>query len=572
MTVTAQSVLRGLGLVAIGIAIGYGVALLRLGDAGETVTVAGPSAVVDPAPEPGSPRLEDRIVAVNAGPRTVSAALLGDPPVVVLPARLVAEATRLTVRTAAGEPLRAGPVVAADIASDLVAVAVDADANGGLTIERDQGALFVGREFVAVSATGPTDGFIDSPARRTRLGGYVYDARINDGADAGILLNPDTGRVIGTAYAENVGSDRFIAVDVATLADVVAAQSAWPPTDLDGFRRWYYRESPAGRVAELTALAGSGRWQQIVGSARLRVGLADGYEDEIRPLLERAYVEAARQLSDRDQPGRALDLLDEADLLLGTSPRRTVLSATLHERTGDAEAALSAWLAAAGSGTSEWDAPGRARRVIANAAASGTVADATLLSMIERAADTDTTHAPYALLAGEILLRLGRTTAAVAELNRAMRLDPALAPRVAPLLETAQARIGNPSTIRVPVVTQGEVMIVDVRINDSPRSYRFVLDTGASYTAVSLQAALELGINAMFTGTPQVELETANGRVFADVVNLASVSLGDARAGNVDAVILETMRGVDGLLGQSFLGRFDVRIRPGDGEVLLSPR
>ncbi len=571
MTATASSVLRGLALVAVGVAIGYGAAMLRLDGTGDPETIVVPP-LSTAAPLERGPRLEDRIVAVSDGTRALSTALVGSPAVVVVPAGFAAGAPRLNVRTASGERLETGAVLAADVESDLAAVAVNAGATDGLAVDREQGALYVGREFVALSVAGPASGWIDSAARRTRLGGYVYDARLDDAASAGVLLDADGGRVIGLAFPAADAAGEVAAVDVATLADLLATQRAWRPTGLAEFRRWYFRESPAGRVAELETLADAGRWQDMIDSAGLRLGLADGYEDEILTLLELAYVQAARQLSEADRPAAALDLLDEADRLLGTSPRRAVLSATLHERAGDADAALTAYLAAAGDGTDARDARDRARRVIAGAAASGTVADATLLSMIERAAEGDRRHAPYPLLAGEILLRLGRTGEAMAELNRALRLDPALAPRVGPLLETARARMSNPSTVRVPVVTQGDVMVVNVRINDSPRSYRFVLDTGASYTAVSLQAALELGINAMFTGTPQVELETANGRVFADVVNLASVSLGEARAGNVDAVILETMRGVDGLLGQSFLGRFDVRIRPGDGEVLLSPR
>lgn len=570
----ASSIPRSLALVALGVGLGYLAAYFHLGDSSDPAASATQGAVADPTPADDDAGSADILVVVSAGnARQITTVLLDDPPIIVVPAVFAARADRLHLRTAAGKQGWAQTVVATSIETDLVALAAEIDAPAGLAVNREQGTLYVGREFTVLSAEGTRSGWVDSSARETRLGGYVYDGRTEAGSvGIGVLFDPDDGTMVGMAVSAVDDQGRFTAVDVATVADLLDARRTWQATDLDGFRAWYHRESPAGRASRLADLANEERWHEMVDMARLSMSLAGSYADEIVPLLELAYSEAARERSEDGQPGQAIDMLDDAEGLLGSTASRALLAATLHEQTGNPDAALDAYLAAASSDTDSRNARDRARAVIAKAAASGTVGDAELIQMIRRASGADASYAAYPMLAGEILLRQGQTPAAITQLRRALSLDPGLAPRIEPLLDTAAGRLANPSQIRVPVMTQGDVMIVDVRINGSGRPFRFVLDTGASYTAVSLRAALELGINAMFTGTPAVELETANGRVFADVVNLASVAVGDARAGNVDAVILETMRGVDGLLGQSFLGRFDVQIRAGEGELLLSPR
>ncbi|MBZ5485968.1 TIGR02281 family clan AA aspartic protease [Halomonas aquamarina] len=99
-------------------------------------------------------------------------------------------------------------------------------------------------------------------------------------------------------------------------------------------------------------------------------------------------------------------------------------------------------------------------------------------------------------------------------------------------------------------------------INGEP--VRFLLDTGATYVAVSDQLARQLGLergrNAWFS--------TANGRVQGHLTELDEVVLGGIRASNVQGSISPGMDDDTVLLGMSFLHLLNIEIR--GGEMVLS--
>jgi aspartyl protease family protein len=84
----------------------------------------------------------------------------------------------------------------------------------------------------------------------------------------------------------------------------------------------------------------------------------------------------------------------------------------------------------------------------------------------------------------------------------------------------------------------------------------FVVDTGASYVALSDAYAKQLGLDLPATS---VLIHTAGGIQSGRVLTLDSVRVEGLEATRVLAVVLpEISPGVDGLLGLSFLGRFDL--------------
>ncbi|RUR36968.1 retropepsin-like aspartic protease family protein [Vreelandella populi] len=99
-------------------------------------------------------------------------------------------------------------------------------------------------------------------------------------------------------------------------------------------------------------------------------------------------------------------------------------------------------------------------------------------------------------------------------------------------------------------------------INGEPVT--FLLDTGATYVAVSDQLASQLGLergrNAWFN--------TANGRVQGSLTELDEVVLGGIRASNVQGSISPGMDDNTVLLGMSFLHLLNIEIR--SGEMVLS--
>jgi aspartyl protease family protein len=110
----------------------------------------------------------------------------------------------------------------------------------------------------------------------------------------------------------------------------------------------------------------------------------------------------------------------------------------------------------------------------------------------------------------------------------------------------------------------GRVVTVQAEINGVRG--RFVLDTGASY--VSVRSAFAERARISQSAFNQVVMNTANGRTRATLSRAERISVGRLHATNVPVVVLGASErgfghGVDGLLGMSFLSRFDVRLTGG---------
>ncbi len=85
------------------------------------------------------------------------------------------------------------------------------------------------------------------------------------------------------------------------------------------------------------------------------------------------------------------------------------------------------------------------------------------------------------------------------------------------------------------------------------KAVRFLVDTGATAVALTADDARRLGYDLRSLDY-RYDVITAEGKVKAAAVRLASVSISGARVENVDALILE--RGLEtSLLGMSYLGK-----------------
>lgn len=180
---------------------------------------------------------------------------------------------------------------------------------------------------------------------------------------------------------------------------------------------------------------------------------------------------------------------------------------------------------------------------------------------------------------GVTLMRLSRWREASGAFEAVLRLNPpadlAASARegirsLAPLLREPAPRSVRSEDTRVTLHRAGGNWIAEVRLNDS-RTARFVVDTGASSCVLSPQLATALGIH------PGSSAETVPMQVVGSVtagprVTMASVRVGDAEVENVAAVIHTIGPGIDGLLGNTFLGRFTVTLDPTKGVLVLRPR
>ncbi|UYG00481.1 MULTISPECIES: TIGR02281 family clan AA aspartic protease [unclassified Halomonas] len=103
------------------------------------------------------------------------------------------------------------------------------------------------------------------------------------------------------------------------------------------------------------------------------------------------------------------------------------------------------------------------------------------------------------------------------------------------------------------------------RINGEPVT--FLLDTGATYVAVSTELAERLSL----TPGRSAWFNTANGRVKGHLTELDEVALGGLQASNVQGSISPGMERDTVLLGMSFLSLFTIEIAGGEMLLRLPP-
>ena len=94
----------------------------------------------------------------------------------------------------------------------------------------------------------------------------------------------------------------------------------------------------------------------------------------------------------------------------------------------------------------------------------------------------------------------------------------------------------------------------------------FILDTGATFVSITSQFAFKAKV-ATEPGKNQVIMKTVGGKALAEIGYANSVSVGKAEAlGVVTAVHRDDSNPfenrVDGLLGMSFLSRFNIKLSP----------
>jgi clan AA aspartic protease (TIGR02281 family) len=176
------------------------------------------------------------------------------------------------------------------------------------------------------------------------------------------------------------------------------------------------------------------------------------------------------------------------------------------------------------------------------------------------------------------LTQLGRWDEAVVEYEYVLKLRPsddvAAASRGA--LNnlrslTAPAKRGaadGEGTIRLE--PWGGGWVAEVVVNNTARG-RFLVDTGASVTAISRELADNLGIVA---GRPPLilRLHTMAGEVKAPVVSISLLRLGSVEAKDVPAVVHDIPGGLDGILGNTFLGRYSVTLNARQGLLTVRTR
>ena len=123
----------------------------------------------------------------------------------------------------------------------------------------------------------------------------------------------------------------------------------------------------------------------------------------------------------------------------------------------------------------------------------------------------------------------------------------------------------------VPVTTDRSALFVEAVINGRLKA-RLLVDTGASDVLLTRQAARDLGLDLDPRRT--VMTQVADGRFVKSIYHkLDSIRIQDSEARGVNAnVLMEDAPEIgfgDGLLGMSFLSRFNFSVNSKDNQLIL---
>ncbi|MXP42608.1 TIGR02281 family clan AA aspartic protease [Altererythrobacter soli] len=128
--------------------------------------------------------------------------------------------------------------------------------------------------------------------------------------------------------------------------------------------------------------------------------------------------------------------------------------------------------------------------------------------------------------------------------------------RIDPRFELAVPELGLPQQVveggetRVELAPDGHFWL-RAQINGSPAD--FLVDTGATLTAVSTETAARVGLEPREGGLP-VRMQTANGAVAAQITTIEELRFGNVAARGLDAVIAPGL-GPTNVLGMNLLSR-----------------
>jgi clan AA aspartic protease (TIGR02281 family) len=177
---------------------------------------------------------------------------------------------------------------------------------------------------------------------------------------------------------------------------------------------------------------------------------------------------------------------------------------------------------------------------------------------------------------GAALTRLGRLGQAEASYRAALRLGPtpelrrAIGEALQEVKATAPAQAPRGDTTSVRLTPMAGGWVTEVVLNDR-RTARFLVDTGAAISAVTPALAEELGIDP--GRRPRIlTLQTAAGLTKGPLVKIPAIRVGDVEARDVAGVIHDLWPGLDGILGNTFLGRYKVTLHPDTGTLFLDAR
>ncbi len=328
---------------------------------------------------------------------------------------------------------------------------------------------------------------------------------------------------------------------------------------LQGATERFYRDTFADLYRRGREAIVDKRWTDAIDlfaravDAASREGISEEDLDRARAELREAYFrEAERRLAARR--------LEETEELLSRALEAFETDVTLWRMLGDVRSALglhadaiAAYLAArdAGGGADiERSLEDAYLALIRAQATAGDIrgAELSLVDGIEQLPGS----AALRIELAKIYIDFDAYDDAVQLLNTARELDPKAANVVETFLSRIDDALRRRDAVIIPIESSSSLRaraLVDGRENVT-----FVIDTGATYTAIPLAAATRLGYDV--EGAPRRTVRTASGLSTVPVLRVESVDLEGYAVRNLEVLVLPTNGPKVGLLGLNYLNHF----------------
>ncbi len=494
----------------------------------------------------------------------------------VLPLPSIKDADEGSVINARGKHFILHDVIGENIGHGIVAVTSELSSGLSLQVSDETGALYLGREFIALAAGEDIGGWVDSLPFEKPNGAVTYLVRLQQAMEwqGGAMIDPQNRQLIGVAMTKTNDPTVYEVIDAMAVRELMDSIPNSTSLTLAEYSKYYYENIPSGMLERVQMLVNDEQWREAINLGRELLSQHPDLRDRVYPHLEKAYITLVRTAVDNNDYDGATALLDDAVQRLDESARRLLLRAEISEQRGNFQDARDQLHQAMDIDPAMKDTilPRIRRLVLAEINEQGQrLSTVDMISMLEDEINTDPDYAVYYNLLGRQYFNAGNYRAAVSKLEYAIRLNPELSQELGPSIATARQRINTPGLIEVPLYSSGDAYYVLAKLNGLPQSFRLLIDTGASFTAVSNEVAKELDI-LITENAGILTLNTANGIIQAPLRKLDSLSLDGAVVQNVDVVILETMDNFDGLIGQSYLHHFDIDINRSERKLILVRR
>ncbi len=465
-------------------------------------------------------------------------------------------------------------IIGVDIFNRLIVIETHFPNGLYLNIKETISPLFLGQPVdVQLTTTKLATTISTSGENLTDFGALHYKIQLNNIQNwIGAALTNFNSQLLGMVVRSTQDANYF-AISTDTIDKLFQNIRLYKAQDIPSFYLQLL-ESPEGFVALLKSFNETKNWNAIMSHVARYENLEADYQALARPYIITAFKEYINTSLRNLDYEKAIRDLNFANTLLGKTPDLLAVEANIYRVINDPQKekiVLEEMLELEPHRSVEIG--DRLRQlVVANI---HEILDNNLpqraINILEEEILLDQNFAEYHLLLGRAYYSLSQYEDALKHLLLTVNLEPELEDQLRSMINTAQQRASSEEYIEIPLSSEGRIIYVNVVLNHSDEAYRFVLDTGASFTAITTHVAqiLDLSIDE----SAPVTINTANGTAKAFRTNLDSIDLNGALVNNVPTLVIDTLGGeIDGLLGLSFLSHFNVEINQNDNKLILTSR